>query len=369
MDRQPTDRGQSLQIGATLLFGFLVLALTTAQAGLVPADISRAELDHSQRVADQLVSLETAVFKTSVTGHPQPTTLDLGPDYNDRLLFAYPPPPAGTLNTTAPATLAIDNAAAVTDTGSFDTYWNGTTHSYDTRAITYEPAYRELGATPRYRLAHGVLAAHYESDTRIDLAANRQPVVDDTEITLFVVDGELAASGIDTESVVPERVTESTTVAIEASGGPIRLRLPTQLSAATWRETILNEQSTVDSVAVTGDVATITLDDTETYELTIHKLAIGAAPTARSPTYLRNASADANWGFPVDVRGQYNDRIDDPTTVWIYNDSDYHSPEASFTVPDGSVPAVSGRRCYTITKGVVDADAPETVELTAGGCR
>ena len=369
MDRQSADRGQSLQIGAILLFGFLVIALTTAQAGLVPADISRAELDHSQRVADQLVGLETAVLETSVTGQPQPTTLDLGPDYDDRLLFAYPSPPTGTLNTTAPATLAIDNAAAVTNTGSFDTYWNGTTRSYDTRAITYTPTYRELDTAPRYRIEHGVLAAHYEGDTRIDLASNRQPVVDDTEITLSVVNGKLAATGIDTESVVPERVTESTTVPVKASGGPIRLRLPTQLSAAAWRETILNEQSTVDSVAVTGDVATITLDDTETYELTIHKLDIGTPTTARSPTYLRNASADADWGFPVDARDQYNDRIDDPTTVWIYNDSDYHSPEASFTVPDDSAPAVSGTLCYTLTKNVVDADAPETVEPTAGGCR
>ena len=185
---------------------------------------------------------------------------------------------------------------------------------------------------------------------------------------MLVVDGELAAAGVGTESVVPERVTESTTVEIEASGDPIRLRLPTQLSAETWRETILDGQATVDSVAVAGDVVTITLDSSETYELTIHKIDIGTNTTEPSSTYLRNASADDDWSFPVDVRDQYNDRVADATTVWIYNDSDYDSPEASFTIPDGTDPELSGDVCYTLTKGVVDADAPETVESTAGGC-
>ncbi|TQQ81934.1 hypothetical protein [Halonotius roseus] len=365
---RPSDsRGQSMQIGAILLFGFLVVALTTAQAGLVPADISRAELDHSQRVADQLVGLETAIFETSVTGRPQPTTLDLGAEYDDRLLFVYPPPTAGTLTTTEPATLAIDNADAVSDDDSFGNYWNGTTRSYTTRAITYEPAYRELDATPDYRIEHGVLAAQYDSEARIELAANRQPVVDDTEISLLVVDGELAATGIDTESFVVERVTESTTVDVEASSDPIRLRLPTQLSAETWRDTILEGEATVNSVAVADDVATVTLDRSETYELTVHKIDIGTNTTEPSATYLRNA-ADAEWEFPVDVRNRYNDRVADATTIWVYTEGDYDSPNTSFTIPDGSEPELSADLCYTLTKGVVDDDAPETVESTAGGC-
>ena len=366
--RSSDSRGQSLQIGAILLFGFLLIALTTAQANLVPADISRSELDHSKQVADQMVAFETAVFETSVTGQPQPTTLDLGPAYDDRLLFVYPPPRAGTLRTTEPATLHIDNAEAVGDDDAFDTYWNGTTRSYTTRAITYEPAYRELDTAPRYRLEHGVLAAQHDSESRIEIADNRQPVVDDTDLSVLVVDGEVAAAGTGTEPVVPERVTESTTVAIEASGNPIRLRLPTQLSAETWRETILDGQATVDSVAVAGDVVTITLKSSETYDLTLHKIDTGTNTTEPSPTYLRNASDADDWSFPVDIRDRYNDRIDDPTTVWVYNDSDYNSPEASFMVPDGSDPAVAGDLCYTLTTGVVDADAPETVESTAGGC-
>ena len=362
-----TTRGQSLQIGAILLFGFLLIGLTTAQASLVPADVSRAELDHSQRVADQAVALSTAAFETRVTGRPQPTTLDLGPDYPDRLLFVYPPPAAGTLRTTEPSTLAIDNAAAVTDNGSFDTFWNGTTRSYATRAISYEPRYRELDAAPRYRLEHGVLAARHDSAASIEMATNRQPVVDDTEISLLVVDGELAATGIDTESVVIERVTDATTVEIDNSGGPIRLRLPTQLPAATWRDTILDSQSAVDSVAVAGDVATVTLDSAETYELTIHKLTVGTNATASSATYLRNASGtDSDYSF--DVRDQYNDRIDGTATVWVYNDSNYGSPYTSFTVPADLQPRPPGERCYTLRKGVTDVDAPATYESTAGGC-
>jgi len=364
MLRSGCCRGQSMQIGAILLFGFLVVALATAQAGLVPADISRAELDHSQRVADQLIALETAVFETSVTGRPQPTTLDLGADYPDRLPFVYPPPAAGTLTTTTPAILAVDNAEATSDGDSFDNYWNGTTRSYATRAITYEAGYRELDA-PRYRIEHGVLAARYGGDSRVELAANRQPVVDGTEITLPVVDGELAATGVDTESVVAERVTESTPVDIEASGDPIRLRLPTQLSAAKWRNTILDGQPNVDSVTVTADVATVTLDPTKTYELTIHKLTVGPNPTEPSAAYLRNASGGE---YAFDVRDRYNDPVETPTTIWLYTDSDYDDPKTSFTYLTQSQPQPTGERCYTLQKGVTDADAPETYEPAVGGC-
>ena len=362
-----TSRGQSLQLGAILLFGFLLIALTTAQANLVPADISRQELAHSKRVADQVVRLETAVFETSVTGQPQPTTIDLGAAYDDRLLFVYPPPAAGTLRTTEPRMLHIDNAEAVADDKSFDTYWNGTTRSYPTRAITYEPSYRELDTAPRYRIEHGVLATRHDAGANIEMADTRNPVIDDTEITLSVIDGELAATGVATTSVVPERVTESTTVAVAASGEPIQLRVPTQLSAATWRTTILGGQSTVDSVAVANDVATITLDRSQTYELTIHKVTLGTNPTAPTPTYLRNASNDGR-PFRVDARNQYNDRIDAATTVWVYNGSDYDSPQASLRMPDGSSSVPSGAVCYTLRKGVIDADAPETVEPPAGGC-
>jgi len=365
MNRQGCSRGQSLQIGAILLFGFLIIALATAQAGLVPADISRAELDHSQEVADQLIALETAVFDSSATGTPRSTTLDLGPDYPDRLLFVYPPPPAGRLTTTAQSTLAIDNAAAVTDTGSFDSYWNGTTRGYRTRAITYAPSYRELDAAPRYRIEHGVLAARHRTANRIELAETRQPIVDDTEITLLVVDGELAATGVDTESIVVERVTASTTVDIEASGDPIRLRLPTHLSAATWRNTILAGQSAVDSVTVAGDVATVTLVPTETYELSIHKLTVGTNTSPPSATYLRNASGGE---YTFDVRTEYNDPVDAATTVWLYTDSNYDAPETSFTYPEEPQPQPTGERCYTLRKGVTDADAPATFEPTAGGC-
>jgi len=175
----------------------------------------------------------------------------------------------------------------------------------------------------------------------------------------------LAATGVDTESVVVERVTESTTVDIEASGGPIRLRLPTQLSAETWRNTILDGQPNVDLVTVAGGVATVTLDSSEIYEVTIHKLTVGTNPTPPSATYLRNASGGE---YAFDVRTRYNDPVDDATTVWLYTDSNYDNPETSFSYPEEPQPQPTGDRCYTLRKGVTDADAPATFEPTPGGC-
>jgi len=84
-------RGQSLQVGAMLLFGCIVLACTRYQTQGVPAENGQAEFGHSQAVAAELVECHTAVFDTVVDGEPRTATNTLGTDDTDRLLCSYPP--------------------------------------------------------------------------------------------------------------------------------------------------------------------------------------------------------------------------------------------------------------------------------------
>ena len=368
MSPATATRGQSMQLGAILLFGFLVVGFTTAQATFVPAAVADAELDHSQQVADQLVELSTAVSATRSSGTPRPTTVTLGADYQPMPLFVYPPPGVGTLETTATRTATIENAASVTEPHSVEAYWNGSTRTYATRAISYRPRYRELDGTPSYRIEHGLLVTNYSGTTEIDIAAGRDPIIDGTAISLPLMAGNRRATGRGEEPLVVERVTDATTITVTNDGGPIRLRLPTTLSAATWREQLVGDESTVTSVTRSGGDVIVTLATSETYEITIHRIVAGTDASDPDPAYLRNTTA-TDWDYPFDVRNRYNDRLETPVTVWAYTEGNFATPNATVTIPTDPLPGLTGAVCYTIQRGVTAATRPETYGSPTGSCQ
>lgn len=323
------NRAQSIHVGAVLLFGLLVLALTLYQAQGVPEENKQVEFEHSQQVGDEMVDLYTAVFETVISGEPQTATITLGTSYNDRLFFIYPPPASGTLQTTPNETVRLHNVTAVTDTNqSFDNYWNNTTATYESQAITYEPNYRELRGAADYRIEYGMLAAEYDNSniTELRLAENHQPIIDGDEIELVVIDGELQSVDTNAESVIPERVTGSTelTVRNATNTSGITLELPTALSDDHWNtsdpEAALYGQENVESVSVNDGTATIRLDSSTQYSLTIHKVIVGSAATEPEPTYLQNVSySGSELGFTI--RDQFNDPVAEPVDVWVFNAS------------------------------------------------
>jgi hypothetical protein len=317
-----------LQVGAVLLFGFIMLTLAIYQAQGVPEENKQVEFEHSQAVADEMVAFYNAVFDTVVDGEPQSATITLGTSYNNRLFFIYPPPASGTLQTTEGNQLRLHNVTAVTDTNqSFDNYWNNETRRYRTQAITYQPNYRELRGAADYRIEYGMLAAQYPEVTRLRLAESHQPIIDGTEIEIVTVDGELQSVDTDAESVIPERVTESTTITVEndSNTGPITLELPTGLAEENWNtsnpDSVLYGEDNVENVSVDGGIAEIRFNGTKEYELTLHKVDIGTSASKPEPTYLRNVSLDAD-DLTFQVRDEFNDQVDESVDVWVFNATD-----------------------------------------------
>jgi len=391
------DRGQSLQVGAVLLFGFVVLGLTIFQAEAVPEENKEVEFDHSQEVAEDMVALYGAMFDTVVDGRPRTVSITLGTDYNDRLFFIYPPPASGALQTTEPRQLQFHNVTAVEDTGtnqSFDNYWRNETRNYTTRAITYSPNYRELSGTADYRIEYGALAAQYPETTQLRLADSHQPIVGDidddgvTEINLVVVDGDLQKVSPDTETVIPERVTDSKTVTVTnaTNTSSITLELPTGLPAANWNtsnpDSMLydvqeDDRPNVDNVTVDGGVAEIQLNATaedgspREFDLVLHKVDVGLNATAPTPTYLRNVSAPGT-NVTFEVRDAFNDRVDRPVDGWVYNSSNNETAEEAFDIENGRYTTDTAGLsedsvCFTIEEDVVNATAYETIDIN-GGC-
>ena len=94
------DRGQSIQVGAVLIFAALILLLSLYQATVVPQQNEQIEFDHSQQVQGELLDLRNAVASTFGDAARRSVSVRLGTTYPPRFLAVNPPPASLTLITT-----------------------------------------------------------------------------------------------------------------------------------------------------------------------------------------------------------------------------------------------------------------------------
>lgn len=367
-------RAQSLQVGAVILFGFVILSLTIFQAEGVPEENKQVEFDHSQEVATDMVEFYAAVFDTVVDGRPRTVSIRLGTDYDRRLFFVYPPPATGALETTEGQQLQFHNVTAVQnpDTNqSFDNYWANETRNYTTQTITYQPNYREYRGAADYRIEYGILAALYDETTELRLAERHEPVIDGTNISIVVFDGELQEIDSETTTVIPERVTDTTTINVTnaTNTSAITLELPTGLTEANWNtsnpDSALYNETAVDNVSVSGGVAEIQLNGTMNYSLTLHKVDVGAGATPPEPTYLRNRSYDGS-AVTFQIRDAFNDRVDEQVTIWPYNSTENVTDPDGFEVENGETSyTLTGTECgVSLEEDVPNATSYERINVT-----
>jgi len=230
------DRAQSVQVGAVILFGFLVVAMAGYQANVVPAENRDVEFRHEQGVQEDMSDLRNALIGTGVGGDAAPQSVRLGMRYPDRTFFANPPPVPGALETGPERTLWL-NDTALADSDANDA-WNGTAMGFSTRALIHEAQYYVSGEDPENRIEHGLLYSAYENAnvTRTD-----QPVVSGNRLTLVTVNGSLDRAGTGSTTVDPARLSVSTSeTTLEANGTPT-VFLPTDLSAEAWNDTLAEQ--------------------------------------------------------------------------------------------------------------------------------
>jgi len=139
MKLNPTD--QSLQndtravsslIGFILLFGILVIAFVGYQAQVVPQQNAEMEFEHFQENRNELIDVRSTILTAGTSDRPQFPTVQLGTNYQTRILALNGPSPAGLLQTTGPYPINISN-----EDGSIN-------ESIQTRFIKYQPGYYEI---------------------------------------------------------------------------------------------------------------------------------------------------------------------------------------------------------------------------------
>lgn len=290
------DRAVVVQIGAVLLLGFVVIAMTGYQATVVPDQNREVEFDHSQEVQSQLQDLRNGIVSTA-DGGSSAHSVSLGTSYPARTLFVNPGPPGGQLRTLGTGEITIENAAATgTEGESVREYWNGTARSLNTTAFAYDPNYNELGNAPTTVYEHSLLYDAHPTGANTTVAD--QLLVDGDELTVLSLEGDLQRSSAGTVSVDVRSASASGDAVrvTNASDGPIRITVPTR-SPDAWSRALPDGAAVVRNETAGGEYTRSTIElAPDEYELRMARARIGDSSGS-------SVDADANARYLVNVEG------------------------------------------------------------------
>lgn len=324
------DRGQSVVIGAVILFGFLVIAMSTYQATVVPAQNSQAEFGHEQAVRNDLVGVRDAVVTAGTTGATAPASVKLGTRFPDRTLFVNPPPAVGRLETRPGENVTLNVSRA-----QFGTDAPGEAHetregwptaaaadgNYTTKTLVYTPQYRAYDGGPaNVTLESTHVLARYTDGTAVNLTQSPLLVSGD-RVTLFLLRGNLSEAGVDEVTVEPSAVSP---VGDRVRVSNFNVTVPTTLSPAGY-EAVLTRGSRIDDgdVIVTANTSRRAVDVRfpGSYSLGVAAVSVGRHREQRRAAAVdfvsveRNVTQGESARVVVRVRDQYGNPLPGATVV------------------------------------------------------
>jgi hypothetical protein len=354
------NRGQSVQIGAVLLFGVLIISFSSYQAFVVPDQNRGIEFSHNADVQDEMTELRNTIVSMPGESTTQSTEVTLGTRYPSRAIAINPGPASGTLRTegTTDATfnLTIENATADRDTGD---RWDGSAMNYTTGNIVYDPSYNLYDRAPL--TVHENTLLHNQFRSGRIVTAN-QTFIDGTEISLVVINGSLSRTSVGATSVDVQPISSSSekvTVTNPASDSPVTLNLTTRLSKSEW-ERILSDESVVDEVTFEENPPVgseynetqITLATGNSYTLQLTKVGVGTGTEGEDISYLTDVSGDnetigegETTDITLEVRDRFNNPPDNASDATVFGGV----PDAGSLNSSSKTPNADGEVTFTYT--------------------
>jgi len=330
------DRGQSVVVGAVILFGFLVVAMSTYQATVVPQQNSQAEFGHEQTVRDDFVGVRDAVVTTGTTGETIPASVKLGTRFPDRTLFVNPPPAVGRIETGEPRNVTLnvsraDFSANVPESDETRDGWPttaATNGNYTTKTLVYTPQYRAYDGGPaNVTLESAHVLARYDDGTTVNLTQSPL-LVSGSRVTLFLLRGNLTESGVDDVTVEPSAVSP---VSDRVQVSNFNVTVPTTLSAGQF-ESVLSRDTQIDveNVTVTENTTRRAVDVRfrDNRSLAVAAVSVGRHEEPRQPAAVefvsveRSVTQGESARVAVRVRDQYGNTL--PGAAVSANSSDLH---------------------------------------------
>ncbi len=393
------ERAQSIQIGAVLVFGILIIFLAIWQAFVVPNQNEEIEFDHNQAVQQELTELRGVVNSMPDAASARSTAVNLGVRYPSRAIFVNPGPTSGTLRTVGTTdesvNVTFDNVTAEGNVGDF---WDDP-GPYNTGFISYEPNYNLYSNAPETVFEHSLLYNDFGDSgaERNVLSLTGQSLVDGDRITVVTLNGSFSAgrSGAVSVDFLPVS-TRTRTIDVEGDGGPVTLRIPTRLDNGTW-ESLLeadaelveqggNVERVDDGPGGTVELVLRELPADDSYDLRLAKVGLGTRVTPTDAAYLTDIDGDdttVGTSEARDVTVEVRDAFNKPVRETLVNASAARGTLTASSPRSGSdgrvtfryeAPESGGtdRLNFTIAEGVGSADVgggfpagtPENVTMT-----
>ncbi|EJN59336.1 Ig-like domain-containing protein [Halogranum rubrum] len=368
------DRGVTVQIGAVLLFGMLIISMSMYQATVVPSENEQVEYQHNQRVQEDMQSFRSAVTQAGSSELTRSVVVRLGTQYPERVLFVNPPAPAGTVRTDATASIEIRNAAAL-DSETAD-YWESDTKTFATSRVSYQPTYHSYQNAPTTLYESSVLYNQFDGGN--DVLQSEQSLVDGRRINLVAVDGDLSQSqsGSFSVDVRPVSVSERTVTVGGSGSDRLTILVPSSLDVDTWQRLLASEIDSggdaesdryVESVTSgPGETIKLVFEPDYQYDLNLAQVGVGTNVAEPTSTYLTKVAGDdesvregGEHRLTVEVRDAFNNPVSGQVV------------DASVTSGPGSVTASAtsdsdGRAVFTYTPESSDGQRTATVTATFG---
>lgn len=378
MSRQDADRAQSIQIGAVLLFGVLVILLASYQAVVVPDQNRQVEASHVETITQQMQEVRNAVVSTPGTLAGRSVTLTLGVEYPSRVFAVNPPPPTGAIRTaaTGPERVNATVANAIATDAEAEDFWSGTNRSVNTGGLVYTPGYNEYRDGPTIVYENSLLYHQFPSG---NLTRAGQRLIDGREVTLVALNGSVDTTATGSVALDLDAVSASSRrISVRNDTGEnVVLDVASGYSASQW-ETELREDgeftdqggyvADVTESPIPGapfDVVHVELVQGETYTLGMAKVGVGTDVTDEGPAYLIDVEGDGRTiqeGSTTQVVIEPRDRLNNPVpgeTVHGSVESGGNGALATSAVETDE----DGRAVFQYEADPVDGVASETVQI------
>lgn len=371
------ERGVSPVIGAVLIFGLLLALLAILQTTAVPALNEQLEFQHNERVQDDIVAVESTIDDVARSGKPATVSVETGLRYPPRMMFVNPPPVSGTIRTGERHSIRISNATAPGETGD---YWNGSARTFETRTMTYRPAYNEYGSAPVTVVEPWGVYNDFDGTT---LALTEQDLVDGRRVSLSTLTGNRSRSDAGrTQLAVRPTSAETRTITVRGTTDPITITIQTGLSERRWRELLAGQTCANtdgdgrcdagssptahvlnDSVDVSGGVLTFRLEQGVTYALELGATTVGDGGRTMEPRYLTDVAGNAT-AVPENGRRKLvveaRDRFDNPVSGVTVDGS----VDGSGAIrPVNAITGTDGRAAF-VYEAPTDVETSQTVPVT-----
>ena len=237
------QRGVSALVGAILLLGILVIALSSYQAVIVPQQNAQTEFSHNQQVEDEMVDFRNTLYEARLDNRKGTTSVNLGTQYQSRTLAINPPPASGTLQSTDQTNMVVRENGPDGDV---------VLNLMGTQFFEYTPSYSEYRDAGTIRYEHTLLYHEFDSDY---IALSNQRLVRGDAITLITTESKLDERGVGTATYEP-KPSRFRVLTVE---DPV-ITLPTELSEEDWEEILAGKVDPA-NVEVSNDELTLTFEE------------------------------------------------------------------------------------------------------------